>query len=142
MKKILTKFILLYAFSYCGFSFGAVLDIENKVIDAIKNGETELDFRYRYENVHQRILKDAYANTVRSRLSYKTANFNGLSAVFAFSNVSILGQQKFNSSGGTSGSKFRYAVVADPENSAVYKAYLNYKTFYNTNIKFGRQTIN
>ncbi|MBP9777582.1 MAG: alginate export family protein [Rickettsiaceae bacterium] len=137
VKKI--KLSILITFfslsSYAAFNDG-------ELIDAIKNGETTIGFRYRYEQVAERLKSCSYANTLRSRLIYQTDNYKGLKVTFGFSNVTGLGEQKFNSGGGTSPSKLRYAIIADPNNTAVYQANVNYTTLFDTNIIFGRQIIN
>ena len=98
------------------------------------------DFRYRYEQVDQQGFEDdAYASTLRTRLNYTTAEWNGLIAMLEAANVLVVGQYDlYNST--TNGATDR-PVVADPKYTEINQAWLQYKRGSFTGIG-GRQVIN
>ena len=110
------------------------------LIAAITSGQAHLDFRYRYEQVDQQGFDvDAYASTLRTRLNYTTAEWQGLTAMLEAANVVVLGQYDlYNST--TNGATSRPAV-ADPEYTEINQAWLQYKRGSFTGIG-GRQVIN
>jgi len=110
------------------------------LLAAITSGQAHLDFRYRYEQVDQQGFDvDAYASTLRTRLNYTTAEWQGLTAMLEAANVVVLGQYSlFNST--TNGATSR-PVVADPEYTEINQAWLQYKLGEFTGIG-GRQVIN
>ena len=109
-------------------------------VTAITSGQAHLDFRYRYEQVDQQGFDvDAYASTLRTRLNYTTAEWQGLTAMLEAANVVVLGQYDlYNST--TNGATSR-PVVADPEYTEINQAWLQYRRGSFTGIG-GRQVIN
>ena len=109
-------------------------------ISALTGGKAHLDFRYRYEQVDQQGFDvDAYASTLRTRLNYTTAEWQGLTAMLEAANVVALGQYSlYNST--TNGATSR-PVVADPEYTEINQAWLQYTLGDFTGIG-GRQVIN
>lgn len=109
------------------------------IVDAISNGETNLNFRYRFENVDQDpFTKKANASSIRTRFNYKTKSYKGLSAYFEFDNVSYTGNEMLNN---TRNGENTYPVVADPNGSDLNQLYFGYNA-KDLVIKFGRQRIN
>ena len=110
------------------------------LVSALTGGKAHLDFRYRYEQVDQQGFDvDAYASTLRTRLNYTTAEWQGLTAMLEAANVVVLGQYSlYNST--TNGATSR-PVVADPEYTEINQAWLQYKLGDYTGIG-GRQVIN
>jgi hypothetical protein len=107
---------------------------------ALMGGKVSLDFRYRFENVDQDGFdRDAYASTLRTRLGYQTAEWNGLSAMLQAANVLVLGQYALYNS--TTNNVTDRPVVADPKYTEINQAYLQYKHGSFTGIG-GRQVIN
>ena len=101
-------------------------------------GKVNFDFRYRYEFVDQDgIDKEAGASTLRSRLSYNSANLRGFSVTAEFDNVSVIGSERYNS---TVNGKTQYPVVADPKGTDINQALIKYtaESFDGT---YGRQRI-
>ena len=96
------------------------------IADAITGGKAHLDFRYRFENVDQEpFSKDANASTLRSRLNYQTAEWQGLSAFVEADNVTVIGDDDaYNST--TNGVTDRPTVV-DPEGTEINQSFLQYK---------------
>lgn len=106
---------------------------------AITAGKVSADVRYRYEYVTQdNALKDAGASTVRSRLGYTTDTYHGVSAMLEFENISLVGEERYNS--GSNG-KTQYAAVIDPKTTEVNQAFISFDKLPATSIKFGRQRI-
>lgn len=112
----------------------------NDFVSALTGGKVHFDFRYRYEQVDQQGFDlDAYASTLRTRLNYTTAAWNGLTAMLEAANVVVLGQYDlYNST--TNGATDR-PVVADPTYTEMNQAWLKYERGGFTGIG-GRQVIN
>jgi hypothetical protein len=110
------------------------------LVSAIAGGKAHLDFRYRYEQVDQQGFDvDAYASTLRTRLNYTTAAWNGFTGMLEAANVLVVGQYDlYNST--TNGATSR-PVVPDPEYTEINQAWLEYQRGRFTGIG-GRQVIN
>jgi len=107
---------------------------------AIDQGDIDLMFRYRYENVDQDPLgKDADASTLLSRITLKSGMVRGFSGLVEVDNVSYLGGESFNN---TANGKTQYPVVADPDYTQVNQAWLGYIINRNARVSAGRQRIN
>ena len=107
-------------------------------VDAMTGGKAHLEFRYRLETVDQDpFADDAVASTLRSRLNYQTGEWNHLSAFLEADNVTVLGNDTYNST--VNGVTDR-PVVADPEYTEANQAYLQLKLATFTGIG-GRQRI-
>jgi hypothetical protein len=92
---------------------------------AITGGKAHLEFRYRLESVDQDPFSyDALASTLRSRLNYQTLEWNHLSAFLEADNVTVLGNDTYNST--VNGVTDR-PIVADPEYTEANQAYLQLK---------------
>ncbi len=101
-------------------------------------GKASLDFRYRYEFVDQEgAAKDAKASTLRSRLTYSSAAYNGFSMLMEFDDVSTIGKDNYNS---TANGNTGYPVVADPEGTDFNQVWAKY-AYGKTSGTYGRQRI-
>jgi hypothetical protein len=82
--------------------------------EAITGGDTTLDANLRYESVSQdNGLKDANALTLRTRLNYTTADYNGAVGVIEFEDSRVVaGVDDYNN---TLGKNTDHSVIADPE---------------------------
>jgi len=108
--------------------------------EAITKGKAKVTFRYRAENVDQDgFANDAFASTLRTRLKYTTATFNGFSGVLEFDNVSNIGGGNFNS---TVNGKTAYPVIADPQITEVNQAYVAFTGIDKTTLLAGRVAMN
>jgi len=111
--------------------------------NAFSATETEakatIDLNLRYESVDQdNALKDASALTLRTRLNYTSASYNGFSGVVEFEDSrQIASVDNYNDAVGNNG---EYSVVADPETTELDQAYVQYKQGKIT-AKVGRQVI-
>lgn len=113
--------------------------------DALTGGKASMNLQYRYEDVRNSSVpvapaqtNQAQANTVRLRLGYETATFNGFGAMVEAESTHDLGNKHYN--GGNNGNT-NYAAILDPEVTEINQAYLSYSGMANTNVKWGRQRI-
>lgn len=112
------------------------------VTEGLTGGKVSANVQYRYEGVSNAAAtsNSANAHTVRARLGYETATFNGFGAMLEAESVHALGNKKYDSkASGQTGNG--YAVVADPEATEINQAYLNYSGLPGTVVKLGRQRI-
>ncbi|MDG9922976.1 MULTISPECIES: hypothetical protein [unclassified Pseudomonas] len=107
--------------------------------DLLTQGKPILDARYRFENVDQEnALRDANAQTLRTRAGFQSGKWYGLSGLIEVDNVSRLGDAAYND---TRNGQREYAVVADPDGSEVNQALLRYDHKLGSAV-LGRQRIN
>jgi hypothetical protein len=106
--------------------------------EALTGGKVGFSARLRYEDVEQdNALKDADGITLRTTLSYETGAFHGFKGFIEFEDVTDLGNDDYNS---TQNGKGTYSVIADPEDTSVSQAYLQFSAA-DTTAKIGRQQI-
>jgi len=111
----------------------------NSVGEMFTDGETKIDFRYRYEAVDQASFEeDAKASTLRSRISFATGRLLGFSAFVEGANVFAVGDDDYNSTENGNG---QYPVVADPEGTVLNQAYIRYN-LDSIDARVGRQAMN
>ncbi len=108
-------------------------------IEAMKESKPYVDLRLRYEFVDQDgLAQDANAKTARTRLGFKTGEWNHFVAAVEGENVVYLGNDDYND---TVNGRTDHPVVADPENTQLNQAYLEFSGISDTTIKGGRQVI-
>jgi len=104
--------------------------------EALAGGTANVDMRLRYENVDDSTHKDAQAATLRTRLGYRTGDYQGIFVFGEFEDVrTVLGLNHY------APVKSGYAVIADPSVTQVNQAFLGYQGFYQTTAKLGRQRL-
>lgn len=102
-------------------------------------GKLYADFRLRYESVQQdNALEDADALTLRSRIGYKTAEFQGFSALFEVEDVRELVDDFSVPPAGVRAGQF--SIIADPEGTEIDQAFVQY-TDKKFSLKLGRQVL-
>ncbi|PAU82164.1 hypothetical protein CK501_03160 [Halovibrio salipaludis] len=107
------------------------------VTEALSNGETNLDARYRYEFVDQDgFEKDAGASTLRTRLGYRTGEISGFTGFLEAEHVTRLGGETYNST--INGVQNRPKVI-DPEVAEINQAWVRYEGLVDTRMTYGRQ---
>lgn len=108
------------------------------VTQMFTDGSASTSFRYRYEMVDQDgIDKDAGASTLKSRITWKSAAYNGFSAGIEVDNVTVIGNESYKTpTNGMAG----YPIVADPKGTDVNQAFVGYSTSSYSG-KLGRQRI-
>ncbi|MGP9801495.1 hypothetical protein [Rheinheimera sp. NSM] len=128
--------VMLFALPCC-FSPGL---IASDLSSALQQSSVSAHFRYRLEYVDQdNQLDDAFASTLRSRLSVNTGKAYGISALLQVDNVSLVGNDNYNS---TVNGKTDYSVVADPKGTDINQALLRYQNDSGTTFSAGRQLVN
>lgn len=119
------------------FMFGHA-EAASSLAEMLSEGDTSLSFRYRYELVDQDgVAEDANASTLKSRLTYKSASYEGYTALMEVDNVTVIGDENYRTP--TNGN-VSYPIVADPDGTDFNQAYLTYKgADYSASL--GRQRI-
>lgn len=109
------------------------------LMDALQGGKVNLDMRLRYENVSQdNALKDADGLTLRTRLTYTTAELSGFSALVEFEDSRVVaGIDDYNNA---IGKNPEYSVIADPETTELDQAFLQYRG-HGLKARLGRQVL-
>jgi len=116
-----------------------VLPANTVSAEATNKGKFYGDFRLRYEGVQQdNPLEDADALTLRSRIGYKTATYEGFSALIEVEDVRELVDDFSVPPAGIRPGEF--SVVADPEGTEIDQAFVQY-TNDNLSVKLGRQVF-
>lgn len=96
----------------------------SSISEMLSEGDTSLSFRYRYELVDQDgIDEDANASTLKTRLTYKSASYNGFTTLMEVDNVTIIGDENYRTP--TNGNT-QYPIVADPDGTDFNQASLTY----------------
>ncbi len=110
------------------------------IVDSFKNGEFDVNLRYRYEFVDQSDngKRDANASTLRTRLVFRTAKWNDLDITINMDDVRPIVANNFND---TRNGKTQYQTVADPRGTDLNIAALTYSGLKNTQFILGRQRI-
>lgn len=132
----------------CGALLGAAIGASaeettsDSLADAIANGDVGLKLNYRFEFVDQDGFdEDAKASTLLTRLNYRTGVWQGFSAFLELDDVSEIGPDDYNGGAGTTPDRTRFPVVADPADTRVNQAYLDYRPTGDWLIRGGRQRI-
>lgn len=94
---------------------------------ALKQGKVSLNARLRYEGVEQTGFRDAAALTLRTRLGFTTAAWQGWRAMLEAENIVAADGDRYSQAGINTGGAGR-AVVADPEGTEINQAFLSYET--------------
>lgn len=124
MKKLFIKGAIACALLPCAHQ-AAWAEAES-VTDMLSDGTVKLNFRYRYEIVDQDgIDEEAAASTLKTRLSWKSAMYNGFGAGIEMDNVTVIGGEEYRTP--TNG-RTEYPIVADPAGTDLNQAYISYKT--------------
>ena len=113
----------------------------DSLVEALTNGTTSMQIKLAYE--YSDLSDDANLNAaqgliLRTRLGYKTADFNGMSAFVQFHNVSLL-QDDFSWPGGGDPN---YSSIADPDGTRIHQVYLDFSLAQHIMLRVGRQEIN
>ncbi len=105
-------------------------------------GKAGLAFRYRLEHVDQdNIVENALASTIRARLNFKTADWNGWGVFGEYDFVETIGWDDYNAGAGNTPDKTQYPVVADPVGADLNQAYISWKHDGGSQFRAGRQRI-
>ena len=107
--------------------------------DALEKGTVSLNARLRYEGVQQTNLRAAEALTLRTRLGFTTAPWQGLKAMVEAENIVAADGDRYSQAGLNPAATGR-AVVADPETSEINQVFFAY-TSGKTTATLGRQRL-
>jgi hypothetical protein len=117
-----------------------VAHAEDLLGDALAKGKTNLELRYRLENVEQDpMAKTANASTLRTRVRYTSGEWAQTSLMLEMDNVSRVGDDRYND---TRNGKATYPTVVDPDGTDLNQALVKYMGVANTPITVGRQRVN
>ncbi|USQ98339.1 alginate export family protein [Caulobacter sp. RL271] len=122
------------------------------ISDQIGAGKLILEVRARYETVDQThtatLLDKADAFTVRTRLGWETAEFNGFKGLVEFEDVRQVGNEHYavNVPGATTpplngADKARYPIINDPDVTELNRAQLTWTPSAALQVTAGRQRI-
>ncbi|BBB33038.1 conserved hypothetical protein [Thermotomaculum hydrothermale] len=134
MKKYLLSIIsILLMFTFIPAFAGGFLD-------SIKDGKATLELRFSFEYSDlddPADLDSAKGLNLRTRLGFKTADYNGFSMFLQMHNLSqIVDDYRWPGGGDPA-----YDVIADPDGSRVHQFFFTYKFNNIFSIKAGRQEI-
>jgi len=112
------------------------------LLDALAAGTVNVDARLRYEHAEAEGLQSSDAWTLRTRMGYTSAPYNGVSATVEFEDVSSLtGEDDYNMAGLNPEGAGR-TVIADVEGTELNQAYLTATCpLSGVKTKLGRQRI-
>lgn len=116
----------LLAALVCTSSLPATAEVT--LSEALKNGDVALGFRLRYEQVNPEVGETLDLISLRTRLSYNSALYQGWSAGIELDDVTHLGDDE------------GVTAITDPDGTEVNQVWLAY-TFGATTAKYGRQRI-
>lgn len=134
-KKLVPAIICSTAFSCTAV---AAESKEPELYDLISEGKASFNLRYRFEYVDQDNFDDeAEASTLRTRLTFQSGTYKGMSFVTEFDDLTTIGDDDYNS---TANGNTEYPVIADPTGTELNQAYATYaKEGFSGS--FGRQRI-
>ncbi|WP_370979071.1 alginate export family protein [Agaribacterium sp. ZY112] len=134
----LKKSILASAIAASTLATAAIAEEQKGFMETMADGDASVSFRYRMESVTQDAKpEDALANTLKTRLNYKTGEYNGFGAFLEFDSVSELAEKDYDD--GLNG-KTDYPVIKDPEYTAMNQGYVKYSNS-GASAKYGRTRI-
>jgi hypothetical protein len=111
----------------------------NELQSALRDGDVELELRYRYELVDSAdFALNANASLLRTRLTYASAELRGFAVGVEVDDLRAVIADDFDS---TRNGRFDRPIVADPEGTEINRAYLAYRTASGTRIGLGRQRV-
>ncbi len=132
MKKILP---IICVFATCALGAAETASFS----DAIAAGKVSINARLRYEGVEQTGLRDANALTLRTRLGYTTAAWNGWKFMLEAENVTAADGDSYSQAGLNPGGAGK-AVVADPESTEINQVFASFSGGHTT-FTVGRQRL-
>jgi len=114
-------------------------NLTDELAAAVAGSTVNLNFRYRFEAVDDDAFdKDAWANTLRSRLTVAPKAVRDFSVLLEVDDVRHIGADNFND---TRNGVTDRPGVTDPEGTDLNQALLRYTGFADTEITVGRQRI-
>ena len=142
------RLALSIGMTFCVPAYTSVATAEEHLDEftkALIGGKPKVNVRYRYEGVDDdaNTLKKAKASTIRTRLGYGTGDFHGFSVYGEMEDIREVGKKKYTDGPGpVDDGDGEYDTVADPQETELNQAYLQFKHAYETSslmIRHGRQ---
>jgi hypothetical protein len=132
----------LISFASTSLALAGVALAAPAMTEAFADGEVGLDLRHRFEFVDEDgFAENAEASTLRTRLNFRSGEWNGLDFFVEFSDVREIGLDDFNAGAGATPNRTRFPVVADPEDTRVNQAWIGLKPNQLLSLRLGRQRI-
>ncbi|UTF60333.1 alginate export family protein [Gilvimarinus sp. DA14] len=119
---------------------GAQAQEAQSLQEALTDGDAQVSLRLRYETVEWEGLEDSDALTLKTRLSYTTADFNGLGVTLEMDDVQSVTDVDYRTAPNDPNNPGT-AVIADPEGTEVNQAFVSYKGLGASEFRYGRQRI-
>ena len=104
-------------------------DYLDEFSQALTEGKVKASIRYRYEGADNKAneLNKAKASTIRTRLGYETGELRGFSLYAEMEDIREVGDKKYNDGPGpTDRQDLKYDTVADPEETELNQAYIQF----------------
>ena len=140
MNQPTMKTCSLFATALLLFPAGALAAAEPvSLSDAFAKGKVSLNLRLRDERVAQTGLRDAEALTLRTRLGFTTAAWQGWKAMIEAENITAVDGDSYSQAGLNPGGTGK-AVIADPETTEINQAWVA-STMDKTTLTLGRQRL-
>ncbi len=138
MMKRVWLAMLLFSMPFWSGAVAAEEEKEASVLDAITGGKLLFNVRPRYEHVEQDGKQyDANALTVRSLLGWQTAVYQKFSATAQIIDVGRA-NDNYND---TKNGRTQFPVVADPDDTDINQAFIDYTGLPDTRFRLGKQSI-
>jgi hypothetical protein len=146
LNRIPTQQLQATACALVLLAFSSAAQSADSLTEALTGGTVSANLQYRYESVRNpgKVAPNyADAQTVRLRLGYETATFDGFGALVEAEAVrTVFGGNNYDSKACTAASGCtNFAVVADPVSTEINQSYLSYSGMPNTVVKWGRQRL-
>ena len=117
-------------------------DAPPSLLAAISGGVPSVDARLRYEHADSDAAESSDAQTLRTRLGYRTLPYHGIRAFVEFENVTVLGDDSDYNQAGLNADGAGKTVIADVEGTELNQAYIEAKCpVTGSNLKVGRQRL-
>ena len=134
--------VLVRTISFVAMVFAPLAGAQNiatEIVQALSDGELDLDLRYRYEIADEDAFdRNANASTLRTRLVYTSDSVDGFSVTLNVDDVRAIGANNYDS---TRNAKTQYPRVPDPEGTDLNLVSIAYAGLEKTTIVVGRQRI-
>lgn len=104
---------------------------------ALRDSDTQLHLRTRFEDVSQDGVENSNALTHRTRLTYQSGRYQGFGLLLEMDDIRAITDVDYNDGTGIYPGT---AVIADPEGTEVNQSYLSYQAA-DTEARYGRQRI-
>jgi hypothetical protein len=128
----------LVAATAMSFTTRILAQPDSDLAAALTAGTTNMTFRLRSEQVDDAgFASDAVANTLRTRLSWRSGEWYNLNLLLEMDHVSYLGDDRFNN---TRNIKTRYPVIPDPDGGDLNQAAVHYRVDKGS-VTVGRQRL-